>query len=88
MKLLHGNLLESRKATTLTLDEVYRMAQQHGKVELGGILGEEAAEIKLTHVGEHYIVARCRRYPDVVSNLAECIKAAEMFREALKREQQ
>ena len=77
-------LISKLEPLRLTLDEVYQLAQQEGRPEIGGIGGAHYCSIKMEGVGPHYISICSKRFPTAVQNLAACVEIAKTVREALK----
>lgn len=83
MKLLRGAVEVLPGAKSLSLDEVFALAQQEGRVEIGGMRGSHEATIKLEGVDPHYLSVRSHKYPTAVQNLSECITLAKRLKAAL-----
>ena len=88
MKLM--NLLTSNKQDfiqapkNLSLDELFDMANQIGKLETGGISGREAAAIKLRGCKGDYLIVRSCDYPTLKQNICECISRGKVIVELYK----
>lgn len=66
----------------LTLDDLYKMARQLGKVEIGGsFISAESAEIRCNFTGNDFVNLKCSKYPDVKQNLAEVIDRATRLKD-------
>ena len=64
----------------MTLDDLYVLARQLGKVEIGGTFHPEAAKLDCNFTGDDYVFIRCTKYPDVKQNLADVIQRAEQLK--------
>lgn len=82
MKLIQvaQQFLPGNNTEKLSLDELYELANAFGKVEIGGILGREAVDIKLNFTGEDYVCVKCRNSPNMKENLAACIAKAQLYK--------
>lgn len=64
---------------TMSLDELYEIASTYGRVDLGGMMGAECAEINCSFTGSDYVALRSREYSTLKQNLAAVIdKAASL----------
>lgn len=62
--------------SNLSLDDLFEISGRIGNLETGGILGAQAAQIKLKNTGEDYIVVKSRHYQTLKENIQECISRA------------
>lgn len=69
----------------LSLDELYEMANEYGKVEIGGAFsGRSSAQIRLDFTGNDHVKIECKRSPEMKKNLYEVIQRAKLFKEFYK----
>lgn len=66
----------------LSLDELYEIGSQFGKVEIGGVFGAATVEIKANFAGDDYLSIKCRKYSDLKQNFATAIDRARFLKRA------
>ena len=69
------------KPNHMSLDELYEIGSELGKVEIGGISGRSSVEIRVNFSGDDYVSLKCRKYTDVKQNFSEVIDKALKLKE-------
>lgn len=65
----------------MSLDELYEIGSELGKVEIGGISGRSSVEIRVNFSGDDYVSLKCHKYYDVKQNFSEVIDKALKLKE-------
>ena len=82
VKLLHGEVSNHEHipaAQEMSLDALYEIASEFGKVEIGGFLGAESVQINLNFTGDDFVAIKCRRHRNMKRNLSAAIDKARLY---------